>query len=223
MVKAIPTADNTAHSYQHNLYPHHLATILLQLDMSSHVRHAYVSFSPTLKPCSVLSVSVEATAQDEEGREKEREGERESLAVCSLFYRTLANSSLPLNSIDITEVELLQILEFFLSAVSTKLYHCDTQTTPTQKMADRGRPDSFRNTTEEHLCTRKAMQGQTEKSLRWRRQETSSVERDVDGTRARRKEKESCEPASVALLSPAARKRQIWIIYFIGFMVHDDL
>ena len=73
--------------------------------MSSHVRHAYVSFSSTLKPCSVLSVSVEATAEDEGGEgegEREREGERESLAVCSLFYRTLANSSLPLNSTDIT-------------------------------------------------------------------------------------------------------------------------
>ena len=99
MVKVIPTADNTAHSYQH-----HLATILHQLhhNMSSHVRHAYVSFSSTLKPCSVLSVSVERQLKTREEREREREGERESLAVCSLFYRTLANSSLPLNSIDIT-------------------------------------------------------------------------------------------------------------------------
>ena len=45
-----------------------------------------------------MFVSVEVGGEGE----REREEERESLAVCSLFYKTLANSSLPLNSIDIT-------------------------------------------------------------------------------------------------------------------------
>ena len=59
----------------------------------------------------------------------------------------------------------------------------------------------------------------TEESLRLRRLQATSPEEEGDGPRERRKEADR-EPVSIALFSPAARRRQIWIIYFIGFMVY---
>jgi MFS family permease len=50
-----------------------------------------------------------------------------------------------------------------------------------------------------------------------RRLQATSPEEEGDGPRERKKEADR-EPVSIALFSPAARRRQIWIIYFIGFM-----
>ena len=58
-----------------------------------------------------------------------------------------------------------------------------------------------------------------EESLRLRRLQATSLEEEGDGPRERKKEADR-EPVSIALFSPAARRRQIWIIYFIGFMVY---
>ena len=46
------------------------------------------------------------------------------------------------------------------------------------------------------------------------------VRRPGAGTEAREKKTRQFSSSNAASLSPAARKRQIWFIYFIGFMVN---